>query len=147
MHRERLQTSWAIRWARPTSGSWNPAGALGRGNGSDGMLTLNLLPLVREVLSVLPGVGQLLMQVCLPDLGTEEAPTAARRRRGGPGRNCRQTRPDHAAGGAGRKRREAVSALESLALVLPFLMLAAGGWWSLSPLRIRAGAILALGGR
>ncbi len=117
---------------------------------SDGTLTLNLLPLVREVLSDLPGVGQLLTEVRLPELGTEEAPTAARRRL-----EAALGRPLPADAGqitlleaqGLRSAQQAVSALDSLALVLPFLLLGSGALAVyLAPQRLRTGAILALGG-
>ena len=117
---------------------------------SDGTLTLNLLPLVREVMTGLPGGGSLLAEVRLPDLGTDEAPTAARRRlEAAPGR------PLPADAGQitlleadGLAVQQSVGVLDSLALVLPFLFAGCGALAVyLAPERMRAGAILALGER
>jgi hypothetical protein len=117
---------------------------------SDGTLTLNLLPLVREVLSDLPGVGQLLSEVRLPELGTEESPTAARRRL-----EAALGRPLPADAGqitlleaqGLQSAQQAVGVLDSLALVLPLLLAGCGALAVyLAPNRMRTGAILALGG-
>jgi hypothetical protein len=117
---------------------------------SDGTLTLNLLPLVREVMTGLPGVGSLLTEVRIPDLGTDEAPTAARRRlEAALGRplpaDSGQITLLEAEGLAAAQ--QAVGVLDSLALVLPFLFAGSGALAVyLAPERMRAGAILALGG-
>jgi hypothetical protein len=117
---------------------------------SDGTLTLNLLPLVREVLSDLPGVGPLLADVRLPELGTEEAPTAARRRletalgRSLPADAGQITLLEAQ---ALTQAQRAVALLDGLALVLPFLFAGCGALAVyLAPQRWRTGAILALGG-
>jgi hypothetical protein len=117
---------------------------------SDGTLTLNLLPLIPDILSRLPGVGQVLADGRILDLGRRETQTEARRRLeaalgGALPANFGQITLLEAQ--ALTTAQQALSVLDGLSWVLPLLFVACAALAVyLAPQRMRTGAILALGG-